>query len=185
VTSHPVGDAIFALWIAFWAYWLVAAINTKTPSSRWGRGAGIRLALVVIVVLLLRGHVLQGYARTTDDPWLEWTGLGVVVAGLGLAVWARLYLGRNWGTPMSSKVDPELVTAGPYRRIRHPIYSGLILASLGTMIGVSLYWVAAVVVLGAYFVYSGFAEERMMEAAFPEAYPPYKRSTKGFIPFVF
>ena len=66
------------------------------------------------------------------------------VLGLALAVWARVYLGRNWGMPMSRRADPELVTTGPYRRVRHPIYSGLILAMAGTAIAVSLYWLNAV-----------------------------------------
>jgi protein-S-isoprenylcysteine O-methyltransferase Ste14 len=106
------------------------------------------------------------------------------LAGLGLAVWARLYLGRNWGMPMSEKVDPELVTTGPYRQVRHPIYSGIILAMIGTTIAVSLYWLVGVLLLGAYFLYSAFVEERMMAGLFPDSYPEYKRSTKMLIPFI-
>ena len=69
-----------------------------------------------------------------DRPWLLGTSRAVFVLGLALAVWARVYLGRNWGMPMSAKADPELVTTGPYRRIRHPIYTGVI---LGMVIAVS------------------------------------------------
>ena len=105
--------------------------------------------------------------------------------GLALAIWARVYLGRNWGMPMSQKADPELVTTGPYRSIRHPIYSGIILAMVGTTIAVSLYWLVAAVLIGAYFTYSAVAEERFMAIRFPESYPGYKRSTKMLIPFVF
>ena len=64
--------------------------------------------------------------------------------------------------PMSQKVDPELVTAGPYRSIRHPIYSGIILAMIGTTMAVSLYWLVAVVVIGAYFLPSAMVEEHTM-----------------------
>jgi protein-S-isoprenylcysteine O-methyltransferase Ste14 len=108
----------------------------------------------------------------------------VFLLGLALAVWARVYIGRNWGMPMSEKVDPELVTSGPYRSVRHPIYSGIILAMIGTTIGVSLYWLVAVVVMGAYFLYSAVVEERSMGRLFPGAYPEYKRSTKMLIPFI-
>ena len=87
--------------------------------------------------------------------------------------------------PMTQKVDPELVTTGPYRSVRHPIYSGIILAMIGTTIAVSLYWVVAVVVVGGYFVYSAVTEERLMAASFPNSYPAYKRSTKMLIPFIF
>jgi protein-S-isoprenylcysteine O-methyltransferase Ste14 len=104
---------------------------------------------------------------------------------LALAIWARVYLGRNWGMPMSRKVDPELITTGPYRTIRHPIYSGIILALIGTTIAVSWYWMVVVVLLGAYFVYSAFMEERFMARHFPDSYPEYRRSTKMLIPFIF
>jgi protein-S-isoprenylcysteine O-methyltransferase Ste14 len=86
---------------------------------------------------------------------------------------------------MSEKVDPELVTTGPYRRVRHPIYSGIILAMIGTAIAVSWYWLLAVVLLGAYFVYSAVMEERYIAGLFPDTYPAYKRSTKMLVPFVF
>jgi protein-S-isoprenylcysteine O-methyltransferase Ste14 len=101
-----------------------------------------------------------------------------------LAIWARVYLGRNWGMPMSQKVDPELVTTGPYHSIRHPIYSGILLAMIGTTIAVSLYWLAAVILLGAYFLYSAIVEERNMSQLFPSSYPQYKRSTKMLVPFI-
>jgi protein-S-isoprenylcysteine O-methyltransferase Ste14 len=86
---------------------------------------------------------------------------------------------------MSEKVDPELVTTGPYSRVRHPIYSGIILAMIGTAIAVSWYWLLAVVLLGAYFVYSAVMEERYIAGLFPDTYPAYKRSTKMLVPFVF
>jgi protein-S-isoprenylcysteine O-methyltransferase Ste14 len=63
--------------------------------------------------------------------------------------------------------------------------AGIILAMIGTTIAVSLYWLVAVVLLGAYFVYSAIAEERFMAGRFPDSYPEYKRSTKMLIPFIF
>jgi protein-S-isoprenylcysteine O-methyltransferase Ste14 len=87
--------------------------------------------------------------------------------------------------PMSQKVDPELVTTGPYRKVRHPIYSGIILAMIGTTIAVSLFWLVAVIVTGAYFIVSATVEERYMAERFPDSYPEYKRSTKMLIPFIF
>ena len=111
--------------------------------------------------------------------------MALFVAGLGLAVWARVHLGRNWGTPMSEKVDAELVTSGPYRYIRNPIYSGLILAAIGTSVAISWYWLVAAVLMGAYFVYSAGVEEQTMLRLFPDSYPEYRRSTRKLIPFVF
>jgi len=179
---------ISLLWIVFWIYWLIAAIGTRGARSlsRGYASTGPRVAvlLLILLLLLLRTNVLQGHTGVVDNPLLQGIGVGVLVLGLALAVWARLYLGRNWGTPMSEKVDPELVTAGPYRRVRHPIYSGLILAMIGTALAIGIYWLIACVLVAAYFVYSATVEERNMTRLFPATYPAYKRSTKMLIPFV-
>jgi len=175
---------IGAGWILFWLYWLVAAVGVKTGHGRLTQFAGWRVGIVVVVLLLLRLRVLKGHA-SIGNPVLQGVGLAVFALGLGLAVWARRYLGRNWGMPMSEKSDPELVRTGPYRFVRHPIYSGIILGMVGTAVAVSVYWLVAVALLGLYFVYSAVVEERTMTKRFPGAYPEYKRSTKMLIPFVF
>ncbi len=181
---HVIDFVILAGWVAFWIYWLVASIGVKAGQTRWARFAGVRIGIALVILLLLRVRVHKGNAAATSDPWLQGIGLAVFLLGLALAIWARVYLGRNWGMPMSQKVDPELVTTGPYSRVRHPIYSGIILAMIGTTIAVSLYWLVAVVLLGAYFLYSAIAEERLMAGLFPGSYPDYKHSTKMLIPFI-
>ena len=181
---HVVDIVIFAGWVAFWLYWLAASIGVKSGQTRWTRFAGVRVGVILVILLLLRVKALKGH-EAISGPWLQGIGLAVFLLGLALAIWARVYLGRDWGMPMSQKADPELVTTGPYRRIRHPIYSGIILAMIGTTIAVSLYWLVAVVFVGAYFVYSAIAEERFMAGRFPDSYPEYKRSTKMLIPFIF
>ena len=179
-------DIVFGVgWVAFWVYWLISAGTAKRGQSQWLRFAGVRVVLILIVLLLLRRKALAGRHQVTHDPVLWGVGLAIFVLGLGLAVWARIYLGRNWGMPMSTKDDPELVTTGPYRTIRHPIYTGMILAMIGTAIAISLYWLIAVAVLGGYFIYSAVVEERNMAKLFPDTYPEYKKSTRMLIPFVF
>jgi protein-S-isoprenylcysteine O-methyltransferase Ste14 len=178
---------IGAGWVVFWICWLAASAGAKPGRSgrgNWTRLAGFRVAIVVIGLLLVRFRVLKGHTVVTD-PVLWGVGLAIWVLGLALAIWARLYIGRNWGMPMSQKEDPELVTTGPYRTIRHPIYTGILLAIIGTTIAISLYWLVAVAVVGAYFIYSAFVEERNMTRLFPAAYPEYKASTKMLIPFIF
>ena len=181
---HVVDFVILCCWIAFWAYWLAASVGTKSGRTRWGRFAGIRVAIIAIVLLLVKLKVVKAHDTVTTNPWLQGIGLVIVLLGLALAVWARVYLGHNWGMPMTEKTDPELVTTGPYSTVRHPIYSGLILAMIGTMVAVSWYWLIAVAVLGGYFVYSAAMEERYMTGIFPDAYPRYKQATKMLIPFV-
>jgi protein-S-isoprenylcysteine O-methyltransferase Ste14 len=179
-------DAIIGVgWIVFWAYWLIMATTAKAGRSRWTQFAAIRVGGILVILLLIRLRVFKGPGTApTDNPWLLGIGLAIFVLGLALAVWARVYLGRNWGMPMSQKADPELVTTGPYRRVRHPIYSGIILAMVGTAIAVSVYWLVAVAILGGYFLFSAVMEERTMAKTFPVAYPPYKHATKMLIPYV-
>ena len=110
-------------------------------------------------------------------------GVMLCIVGLQFAVWARVTLGRSWGMPMTLHENPELVTAGPYRYVRHPIYTGLSAMLIGTSL---VYPVAALPCL-AMVAYSAFAarrEERDMEQRFPAAYPEYKRHSKFLVPFL-
>jgi protein-S-isoprenylcysteine O-methyltransferase Ste14 len=88
------------------------------------------------------------------------------------------------GHAYDPKLDPELVTSGPYRTIRHPIYAGIILATVGTAIAITVYALIPVIVIGAYFAYSARMEERYLTGQFPHSYPPCQRSTKMLIPYV-
>jgi len=182
---HVIDVIILVGWVAFWVYWLVASVGVKAGKHRWTQFAGVRVVAILVFLLLLRLRVFKGHGlAVVSNPWLEGIGTALFVMGLALAIWARLYLGRNWGMPMSRKSDPELVTTGPYKTVRHPIYSGIILAMIGTTLAVSAYWLAAVVFVGVYFSISAVMEERYMAEQFPGTYPAYKRSTKMLIPHV-
>ena len=98
-------------------------------------------------------------------------GLVLFALGLAFAVWARVHIGRNWGTPMTQKKEPELVTSGPYRLVRHPIYSGVLLAGIGTAIALSWFWLLPFGLAGVYFVYSATVEERYLARAVPGRLP--------------
>ena len=177
-------ELVFAVgWAAFWLYWLVAAFSMKRGRVPWSREARIRLVILVLVILLVRLGVFRGHGVTTD-PARAAVGLVLFALGLGFAIWARVHIGRNWGTPMTQKDEPELVTSGPYRLVRHPIYSGVLVAGIGTAVALSWVWLAAVVLGGIYFVYSATVEERYLGEQFPNDYPRYKRSTKMLVPFV-
>jgi protein-S-isoprenylcysteine O-methyltransferase Ste14 len=180
---HIIDVVIFTSWVIFWIYWLAASIGVKVGQTQWTRFAGVRIGIILVILLLLHVRAFKGHS-TISSPWLQGVGLAIFLLGLALAVWARVYIGRNWGMPMSQKTDPELVTTGPYRSIRHPIYSGIILAMIGTTVAVSPYWLVAVALFGAYFTYSAIMEERFMASRFPDSYPEYKRSTKMLIPFI-
>jgi protein-S-isoprenylcysteine O-methyltransferase Ste14 len=174
-------NAIAIAWILFWIYWLASAFGAKE-----GRGGRRRLpatgVTAVSVVILVR--VFRGGGLAVDSPVLEAIGTVVFVSGLALAIWARVHLGRNWGMPMTEKAEPELVTSGPYRIVRHPIYAGLLFGVLGTALATNLIGLIIVPVLGAYFYYSASVEEKNLTVTFPTAYPAYRAGTKMLIPFL-
>ena len=178
-------ELVFAVgWAAFWLYWLVAAFSVKRGRIPWSRELRIRVVIVVVVILLIRLGVFRGHGLDTD-PWRAGVGLVFFGLGLGFAICARIHIGRNWGAPMTRKDEPELVTSGPYHLVRHPIYSGILAAGIGTAVALSWLWLTAVALAGIYFLYSATVEERYMTEQFPDSYPVYRRSTKMLVPFVF
>jgi protein-S-isoprenylcysteine O-methyltransferase Ste14 len=181
---HAVEFVFTIGWAAFWIYWLVAALSMKRGRVSWSRELRIRAVVVVLAVLLLRLGVLRD-GGIDSDPWRAGFGLVFFALGLGFAIWARLHIGRNWGTPMSQKEEPELVSSGPYRLVRHPIYSGILLAGVGTAMALNWRWLIFVLLAGVYFAYSATVEERYLTERFPDTYPAYRHSTKMLVPFVF
>ncbi|HXA55467.1 MAG TPA: isoprenylcysteine carboxylmethyltransferase family protein [Solirubrobacteraceae bacterium] len=172
---------ILAVWVVFWVYWLVSAAGAKKGRRAWrSRPPGLLIAVLAVVLL----RVFKPGSLAVHAAPVQALGVVLFLAGLGLAVWARVHLGRNWGMPMTRKDEPELVTSGPYRLVRHPIYSGILLGVLGTALATNLYWLIGLVVMGAYFIYSARVEEKLMSASFPTAYRSYRASSKMLIPFV-
>lgn len=181
---------IVVLWLGLIGFWVVAAVGAKRSlgSRQTWKEIGLRLIVVALVLTVLAvppvRHVfrdLQAYQRRSVV--LGIAGVVLCVAGVGLAVLARVYLGRNWGLPASRKVDPELVTSGPYGYVRHPIYGGIMLAMLGTAIGASAFWVVPLVLFSGYSIYNARREEKIMITEFPEQYPAYMRRTWMLLPF--
>ncbi len=171
-------------WIIFWVYWFVSALGAK-QGRRDGRRIPLQGLSALSVILIFRVfRVFRGGSPTIHTPVLAAIGAVVFASGIALAIWARVHLGRNWGMPMTQKAEPELVTSGPYRFVRHPIYSGLLVAILGTALVTNLIGLIIVAILGAYFYYSASVEEKNLTATFPAAYPEYRNSTKMLIPFV-
>jgi protein-S-isoprenylcysteine O-methyltransferase Ste14 len=178
---HALKTAIAVVWIVFWVYWLVSAFGAKEGTGGRRRIPANGLSVLAVILLL---RVFSGGSLAVHSQVLEAIGAVVFACGIALAIWARVHLGRNWGMPMTEKTEPELVTSGPYRFVRHPIYSGLLAGVLGTALATNLIGLIVVAVLGGYFYYSASVEERNLAATFPTAYPAYRSSTKMLVPFV-
>lgn len=174
--------AIAITWGGFWIYWLVSAFGAKRSIAN-RRRLPVNGATALVVFILVR-VVRGGSSLVVHSPVLGAIGAALFACGLLLAVWARVHLGRNWGMPMTQRAEPELVTSGPYRFVRHPIYSGLLLGLVGTALATDLLGLVLAVLLGVYFYYSASVEEKNLTATFPTAYPAYRTATKMLIPFV-
>jgi protein-S-isoprenylcysteine O-methyltransferase Ste14 len=184
---------ILILWLVFLVYWLISAIGAKRSvhDGSWWHGALFRLILIALVFLLLRTSQLEPFLRNienyeTGSSRIVLSSIGVFfcASGIAIAIWARVYIGRNWGMPMSRREDPELVTTGPYAFVRHPIYTGMLLALLGSAVVSGILWLVPFVLVCAYFVYSAKTEEKQMLQQFPKAYPEYRKRVKALIPFI-
>ena len=178
------------LWLAWLAYWLAAARDVK-PARRQESQASRLLTVVLIipaaVLLVVPGSGLHwlGTRFLPDTMIAYWLGLLVVVAGLAFAVWARMHLGRNWSGTVTVKENHELIRSGPYGIVRHPIYTGLLIAMLGTAI-VFGQWrgLLAFCFLTIAFLLKLRREERFMEESFPDTYPSYRAQVPALIPLL-
>jgi protein-S-isoprenylcysteine O-methyltransferase Ste14 len=179
------------LWIIFIAYWLYSAVSSKRTirNNNFYRSLLFRIGVAFVIYLFLKytPGAIGSFSYVPSIHYPVFGPIGVIIAtcGVALAIWARVYLGTNWGMPMSLKENPELVTTGPYAYIRNPIYTGVLLAMLGSVFVVGLFWLLVLVVAGGYFIYSSLQEEKIMVKEFPSTYPAYKSRTKMLIPFVF
>jgi protein-S-isoprenylcysteine O-methyltransferase Ste14 len=176
-------------WLTWVLMWIGTAVIFRPDSSdpslrpqRRLRQRSFGLLLAALIILAVRTHHLGG---SVFGHVVGWVGVVVCATGIGLATWARVCLGRNWGMPMTVRATPTLVRRGPYRVVRHPIYGGLLLAMLGSAMAEGHGWLVAVFGTGAYFVVSLRVEETDMAALFPDEYPEYVRHTKRLIPFVY
>lgn len=181
---------IAACWLVFVGVWLVASVSTKRTVYRESVGERARywLLLVIAYVLLVQGRRFPYPLSLILIPQTVssgWTGAVLCGCGLALAIWARLILGRNWSGVVTLKEDHELIQCGPYRFVRHPIYTGLQFMFLGTAI--ALGHLAAFIAVPLVFVSFWIKlsqEELLMVKQFPNDYPDYQRRVKRIIPFL-
>jgi|SRR5579871_2015455 len=176
------------LWCAWFAIWILWAISTKKTQQR--EAVSSRLSYTILTVaafwLMFSNDVPRDWLRIrlfAANPWTEWLGVIITAAGLLFALWARAYLGRNWSGAVTVKVGHELVRNGPYRWVRHPIYSGMILAMVGTALArQQVRGVIAVVLLYAGFKIKSRIEEQTMAATFGPEYAEYMNGTGAIVP---
>jgi protein-S-isoprenylcysteine O-methyltransferase Ste14 len=178
------------VWLVWWASWWVAAVwsdrAVKRPSTR--HQILFRLLPAVGVVLLF--GIYQHDLRTEIILWgtpiaLAWALVAIALGGLVFTWWARIHLGRLWSSSVSRKASHHVVDTGPYGIVRHPIYTGIIVASVATaaMRGTALAWVGAALMTTGWFLKARLEEQFLAEQLGVEAYDEYARRVPMLSPF--
>ena len=182
------GRAVEYLWVALFAYWILSALRVKHTKQREGRSSFWfrTIALVVIFEFLFSPRGRIGWLGERFLPRTESVaaiGLAIEAVGIALAVWARYCLGANWSGAVTLKEGHELISAGPYKRIRHPIYTGFALAFLGTAIFIGEWRavVAFAVITIAHYI-KARKEEAFLAREFGPAFEGHRAHTGMFLP---
>lgn len=179
-----------AMWIGWILYWWIAARGVKAVQRResaLSRAAHI-VPLALAAWLLGARHVPIALLNQPTAPHsLALYAAGVVVTALGLAfsVWARVHIAGNWSATVTIKKDHALVRDGPYRYVRHPIYTGILLAFVGSAMARNEWrGVLAVLIAFAALWRKLRLEERWLAEAFGDEYRRYRAQVRALIPFV-
>ena len=185
-------NLIPARWLCWAAYWWAMARDVKATVRRESMASRLMhiVPLGMAVLLLWVRHApvavlgLRFIPKSASIPCF-WAGALLTLAGLLFSVWARVYLGRNWSGTVTLKQGHELVTTGPYGIVRHPIYTGLLLAFVGSALARGDFaGVLAVALVAGSFWRKLRMEERWMREVFGEQYVTYSMRVAALVPFV-
>jgi protein-S-isoprenylcysteine O-methyltransferase len=183
-------NTLATIWTVFWVLWILPAVFGKRTVRRQTNGSRILqlILLLVAYVLIVNGElgldwlnlqlVPEGRASTA-------VGYGLLMAGMLFAGWARLFLGGNWSSSVTLKEGHTLVQSGPYRIVRHPIYTGLLVALLGTAIALGeLRCFLGVLLAAIAWKIKSMSEETLMVQQFGDQYARYREQVKGLVPYL-
>jgi protein-S-isoprenylcysteine O-methyltransferase Ste14 len=183
-------EIIHACWIIFIVAWSLGVVWTKRTIYRESSAERARYWLVLVIGYFL---VIKSSALPPPLDWLvvphktssSWGGVFLCVSGLVFAIWARLILGRNWSGVITLKEDHELIERGPYRVVRHPIYTGILAMLAGTVIALGYFggFIGFLLVFVSFWLKLKREEDLMLEH-FPAKYAAYQRRVKRIIPFL-
>jgi protein-S-isoprenylcysteine O-methyltransferase Ste14 len=180
---------VVSIWVAWFAFWRLASPDSAASDeseSAWSRASYLVPMLLVIVLMIGPGWPAWLEHQVIPGGWVRyWIGVVVLASGLGLTVWARRVLGSNWSGRIAIKDGQRLVRVGPYRLIRHPIYTGGLIAILGSALASgSVSGFLALGLAGAALGLKIRIEERWLMKEFGDQYAEYRRLSWVLLPYV-
>jgi protein-S-isoprenylcysteine O-methyltransferase Ste14 len=185
ITDH----IIIACWWIFFVVWLIAAFRAKRTAERQSLESALAHRIPVGVgwwlLLVPKWAGFLAYQVVPRTALSQILGAVLCVLGLTFTLWARQTLAGNWSSNVTFKQDHELIRTGPYRVVRHPIYTGLLAMCLGTAIQIGQLRGAFSLLLVAFGFWIKLSqEERLLLRHFPDAYPAYQREVPALVPFI-
>ena len=180
---------IRTMWLVWWVSWMAAAAwsdrAVKRPATRHQIVYRLLVAVGAALLFGLYRHDLRAELVLWRTPAaLAWAMAAAVVAGLLFTWWARVHLGRLWSSSVTRKADHHVVDTGPYGIVRHPIYTGIILASVATAAtrGTALAWLGVCVMTAGWVIKARLEEEFLREQLGAETYGEYARRVPMLVP---
>ena len=181
-------EAARDLWVLFAAYWLVSALKRKKTKERESISHRLSYILPLIVAFyFLYSPNFHFELLSTDfvpnTIGVQWAGVAVMALGLGFACWARVHLGTNWSGVVTLKEGHELIRTGPYRNIRHPIYTGILAGFLGyAIVGGQVRGLVAMAAVWLSFLIKARREEKFLAQEFGPKFEEHTQHTGMFLP---
>jgi len=176
---------LWAVWAVVWVLSALTAKRTRTAESGLSRLLYL-IPIIVAAMLLFSPEFRVGVmvARfAPPNPALQWIGVALTAIGIAYTFWARIHLGRNWSAQVVIKERHELIRTGPYSSVRHPIYTGLLLALAGTALVVGeVRALIALALVAFHFVRKARREEKFMSQEFGEEYARYRGESGMLLP---
>jgi protein-S-isoprenylcysteine O-methyltransferase Ste14 len=187
----PSSKVIFGCWLLFFLYWVASASSVKAVVEKQSPGSRLAYRAPTLIGYLLLfwagpNHAWLNVPLTPNPEAVRAAGALSCVGGLAFAIWARRTLAGNWSSSVTFKQDHELIETGPYRYVRHPIYTGMLLMALGSAIarGSERAWLGLVVMTIGFSIKLR-QEEALMLRHFPDTYRSYRSRVKALVPFIF
>jgi len=182
---------LIGVWVAWIVSWWVVALWTDRVTKRLDARTEVLYRLPTLVAVLLLFGVVRWsgdvvWLRTPRHPGIAWMLVGLTIAGLAFTWWARIHLGRLWSVTVTRKKDHRVVNTGPYRLVRHPIYTGILFAALAStcMRGTLLAAIGYVVLVISFYIKARIEERFLRSELGRDAYDTYARQTPMLVPFL-
>jgi protein-S-isoprenylcysteine O-methyltransferase Ste14 len=179
------------LWAAWMLYWFVNSLNVRRTVRREPTFRRWSTILVMISAAVLLGYTglqlgILEHRFVPDNDEIRAVGLLLTIFGLAITIWARIHLGQFWSARVTLKEGHELIQSGPYSLVRHPIYSGILLAVFGSALFIGE-WRALLGVCLVWFAHTLKArrEEKLLSEQFGDTFAKYRQRTGALLPRLF